>query len=524
MRFFYLIVIGFLLLVSCKREKAVWSSNFDLPLLDDSLTLANLLPDSILVMNAGQYEIDLDKMLLEYRLSDFVKIPDTTIKNSFGFTVALPVQPNTSFVNSVEEHTLSIPDNVQLKRITVKSGGIGFKVFNPIGTKTFFTVSLPCANKNGSVLSKDFVAPAGSMANPGVASGFIDLSGYDVDLTGILGLGFNTIQSKMIVKSDPNGPTVNVSTSDIIFFEATLADLKLDYARGYFGNAALVDQVNTTVSVFNSMTSGTIDIDALSLNLKIENGFKVAGKFKINQLTNTNTSGNSLDFINSVIGNWTTINSASGSGGNITPSVINLPFNGSNSNLEQFVENHGGNINLGYELKLNPWGNTSGGYDEIYDKNPLRLYLQGAIPLNIGMDNLVVMDTFDLKLIQDPNKTNVKSGILILDCVNGFPLTGELELTMLNSFYQPVGTITGNQPVLSGNLGTLVNGIMQKQSQVIFDLPASTLGQLDEVKYCLLRLKLNTPDGTGNNVKVTIPQNAFFDFKLKSKFILEIHL
>lgn len=519
-----MLIFGITLFTSCKREKAIWNSNFDLPILDDSLTLANLLPDSILLLNAGNYEINLNNMLLEYRLSDFVKIPDTTIKNSFSFALSLNVPPNTSFVNSTEEHTLAIPDNVQLKQIKVKSGGIGFKVYNPIGTKTFFTVSLPCATNNGVVLSQDFVAPAGTIANPGVASGFIDLSGYNVDLTGLLGLGYNIIQSKMIVKSDPNGPTVTATPSDIIYFEAALNDLKLDYARGYFGNAAVVDEVNTSVSLFNSITSGTMDVDAIDLNLKIENGFKVAGKFKINQLSNTNTIGNTIDFVNSVIGNWTTINSATGSGGSLTPSITDLAFTGSNSNLEQFVENHGGDINIAYELKLNPWGNTSGGYDEIYDNNPLRLFLQGNIPLNIGLDNLVIMDTFDLKLNQKEDGSKIKSGSLILDAVNGFPFTGELELTLLNSAYQPIGTIAGNQPVLSGNLGALVNGVMQKQSQVLFNLPSSIIGDLDNVKYCLLRMKLNTPDGSGNNTKVPIPQNSFFDFKLKSKFILEIHL
>lgn len=191
-------------LLACKRKSAFWNSDWSVPVVSDSLTLENIIPDSLLTVSNGNYVLDLNQTLYEFRLSDFVEIPDTTIRNSFNFAIGLSVPPNTSFVNNVDEHVLDVGD-AQLKQIIVKEGGITVRVFNPIGTKSLFTIELPGITKNGVTLSRNFTAPAGTHANPGVVSSYVDLSGYTADLTGINGTDFNIIRSRMLVKSDPNG-------------------------------------------------------------------------------------------------------------------------------------------------------------------------------------------------------------------------------------------------------------------------------------------------------------------------------
>jgi hypothetical protein len=522
--------ILFLLLVGCgfvsckKRDKAIWDTDWQVPLVHDSLTMSNLVADSLLTVVSGNYVLDIHSSLFEFKLSDFVSLPDTTIENTFPMALNFYAQPGTSFTGGeIEEHAMDIGD-VQLKKIRVKTGGIEFKVFNPFATKTFFTIQLPGVSKNGITLSQNFTATAGTQSSPGVASGFVDLAGYELDLTGKNGVSFNRIQSKLTVTSDPNGPAVNVTTSDVIKFRFSMKDVQLDYARGYFGSELISDTVNAQIAAMNNIADGLLDVDAMTFDLTIENGLKVNGKIKINSLKNINASGNAVALTHPNIGTWNTVNAATGSNGNITPSNTTLHFTPGNSNFEQYIENHGARNELSFQLQLNPWGNTSGGWDEIYDDHPLRVKLDGAFPLNVGLSDLIFQDTFALNLVNDPNKTHVKSGQLWVNAMNAFPFEGVLELHLLDVNYQEVGTVSGTSAIEASVFGSVVDGIQQKKSMVYFPVSESLCDRIGQVKYCMIKLKLNTYDSNGANVQVPIPANAFFRFKLGANLTLENHL
>lgn len=519
----FLLCIG-LVFASCKkRGKAIWDTDWQVPLVHDSLTLSYLVADSLLTVVSGNYELDINASLFEFKLSDFVALPDTSVENTFHVALNIQAAPGTSFVNNAEDHVIEMGD-VQLKKVRVKQGGVQLKVFNPIGTKTFFTIELLGVSKNGVTLSQEFIAPAGTQSNPGVATGFVDLSGYELDLTGLSGTSYNRIRSRMLVKSDPAGPAVTVTPSDIIKFQFTMKDVQLDYARGYFGNELVSDTVYAQIDAMNNITTGILDVDAMTFDLKIENGLKVNGKFKINSLKNINAVGSAVSLTHPNIGTWNTISAATGSNGNITPSNTTLSFTPGNSNFEQYVENHGAKNELSFQLQMNPWGNVSGGWDEIYDAHPLRVKLNGMFPLNVGMSDLIFQDTFALSLVNDPNKTNVKSGQLWVNAMNAFPFEGSLELYLLDANFQTVGVISGTSPIQSSVYGAAVDGIMQKKSVVYFPVSETLCDDIGLVKHCMIKLKLNTYNANGQNVKVSIPAGAFFKFKLGANLTLENHL
>jgi hypothetical protein len=239
-------------------------------------------------------------------------------------------------------------------------------------------------------------------------------------------------------------------------------------------------------------------------------------------LKSTNTEGNLVALNHPIIDNWTNLSAAIGTELSLIPFTTLLNFNGSNSNLEQLLENHGGTNEIAYQIQLNPWGNTSGGWDEVYDAHPLKVNLAANMPLNIGLSDLIVQDTFDFSLKQNVEKTHVKSGSIWLNCTNAFPLQGLLTLYLLDENNVPLGSITSSEEVLSSELGAVINGIKQKSSMIQFVVPESLVGNLDYTKKMVVKLKLNTPDGiTGNSIKLPIPANAFFKFKLGAKFVIE---
>ena len=180
-------------LAACKKKDTTWNTDWIAPAVNDTLRLTSLFNDSTLVAGtSNSINIDLTRTILNIGLSDFVTIPDTTIKQNFNPQVNLSnVPPGYQFVNSIEEHEMSL-DPIQLKKIHVSQGGIYVKVSNPIGTKAFFTIQLPGVTRNGVVFEKSYIVDAGTTLDPGVAEEYLDISNYDIDTLAIALYGNQT--------------------------------------------------------------------------------------------------------------------------------------------------------------------------------------------------------------------------------------------------------------------------------------------------------------------------------------------
>ena len=85
------LIVAAAFFVSCKKEATRWQTDWLLPILNDTLSLAQYYNDSTLSINGTQIEINLSRTLLDLSLTDLVKIPDTTITQQYqsNFTVNL---------------------------------------------------------------------------------------------------------------------------------------------------------------------------------------------------------------------------------------------------------------------------------------------------------------------------------------------------------------------------------------------------------------------------------------------------
>ena len=518
-----LLLILPLLVISCKKEKTVWESDWSAPVINDTLSLKNLTNDSTFAESGGFYVLDLTRTLFDLKISDFVSIPDTTIEEIFAFGGTLNLSPGFSFVNSTEEHTIDL-DEIQLKKIILKEGFIDVRVENPLGTSTIFNVSLPGVTKDGVVFSGQYSASAGSVANPGVSVSTINLQGYTLDLTGLSGGEYNILRSQITVATDPNGPSVFITPADITKVKATFRDVKIDYARGYFGNRLVSDTSNLFLEVMNKIYSGMIDIPNTSIEFEIENGIKVSAEGTLTMASNENQSGNVVNLTGGQMGSSFNIDPATGGWNSLVPSLKTLQFNSSNSNIESYIENLGANHNLGYSLRMNPWGNTSGGYDELFPTSKLRIKMKVQMPLNIGIDDLVLRDTFDLQLNQDPDKTRIKSGELILQASNGFPINGSVKLMLCNINGAVLHTINGSSDLKSSLFGAYSNthNFFVSDSDVRFMLSEEVVNDINDVYSIIVQSTFNSVNpATSLNEQMSIPFGAFLAIKLKTKFTTE---
>lgn len=511
---------------ACKKEKTSWGSDWVAPLVSDTLSLTELENDSTLSVNSfANYEVNLTRTIVDLGLKDVIDIPDTTITQDYTLSAGtISIPPGYTIVNQIEEHELNVQD-VQLKKIRVSEGMIRVKVFNPLQTAVSFLVELPGVQKDGVEFAQTYAAPAASGNTPGVVTANLNISDYWIDLTGEDGDSYNLLQSKMTVTSSPSGPTVTLSSQDVIKVEAKFEAIKMNYARGYFGNKIISDTISTTIDFMNAIESGTIDLPATNLRFEIENGMKVSAKATLTTVSNTNNSGNVVSLTSPQIGNPLFMESASGSWSTLSPKYENIEFTPSNSNLESYLENLGKTHTIGYKLEMNPWGNVSGGWDEIFPNSRLKVKLHAELPMTLGLDGLTLRDTFDIDLTQDRESSHIESGEIVLNATNAFPFAGQVTLYLMNENGTILHTVTGSNVLQSSQYGNVdsSDGLRKMKSELHFALSENAVNDLDQIRKVCVRVKLDTPDpGSGSNQTVSVPAGAFLAVKLKAMFRLKV--
>ena len=518
------LIVAAAFFVSCKKEATRWQTDWLLPILNDTLSLAQYYNDSTLSINGTQIEINLSRTLLDLGLSDLVKIPDTTITQQYqsNFTVN-NVTPGFVFVNSVKVHELDLGD-IQLKKVRVQSGQIQLKVYNPLNTAVLYQIELPGVTQNGQVFVQNYTVQPGTAQNPTIATENIDLSGHEIDLGGLQGLEFNQLQSKLTLKTDPNGQTVSIYNNQVFKFEAAFSDLRFDYAKGYFGSTLIAGQEQFTLPYLDKITSGSIALPDLSLDLQIENGFKMALRAQIEQLSATNTQGQSVSLTAPSIGPNVYLAPAVGTWNTLQPSTLTLHFDQNNSNIKSYLENLGAFQNISYQLQPNPWGNTAAGHDEAFAHSHLRLKIAAQMPMALSADGLTLQDTFALNLAQDLNKTHVTGATVVLDATNAFPLACDLVLYFMKDG-QILHTVIADAQLASATLGQIdpTDGLLKKKSKIKIVLPPALVADLQDLNEIAVGATFATTDpSTGLAVQQPIQANAFLALQLQLQLQTQI--
>lgn len=511
-------------LVGCKKEATVWDTDWNAPIINDTLSLINLVNDSTLAVNNGVYEVDLNRSLFDLNINDVITFPDTTISVSYTIPFAFfNVPPGYSFVNEADEYSFAIQD-LELKKVRLSAGFIDVEVRNPAPTKAFFNLKMPGVTLNGVEFDETLVAPAKENGTAGVIQGSIDLAGHTMDLTGVDGNTRNTLRADVDVKSDPDGPPVTLYNTDLIVVKVTLRDVKVDYAKGYFGQRVISDTTDLSIDVLNLIQSGSIDLPASTIKFEVENGVKVGANALLTNIISENNSGSTVNLSHPQMGSTFNIDPATGTWNSLVPSFKSLEFNATNSNIEAYLENLGAKNTIGYKVVLNPWGNVSGGSDELFPQSKLRVNLHANLPLTIGTDQLVVRDTFDFNVQQDTDKTHLVSGELRLRARNSFPYSASVKLVLIDVNGTELYTLTGNSLIQSGLFGTLENSTNQlvAESELMFVLSDEIISNLDKIKGIIVESEFNSLDPATNlSAPQSIQEGAFLGVKLNGRFKTE---
>lgn len=507
--------------MACRKEKTNWTSDWVVPIVNDSLLIKNYVNDSTLDINSDQsIQVIADRTLLNLDLSELINIPDTSIVQTFAISFAsLELSPGFTFIDEVKEHEFTF-DDVVLREARLKSGKAFIRIENPIPTKGIFTISLPGTEKNGQEFSHTETIDGGTIVEPGVGFITLDLSGYTIDMKGVDGDLYNMLQSKMNVKTDPNGPTVTITDQNIFRTNVEFKGLVVDYAKGYFGNITFSDTTTVNVDELSNVVGGAINVDDINLDLIISNGIDVRAQGNISLFESVNYSNNVVSLNHPYFDQNLNLNPATGQWQSLTPSELYFTFDNSTGNLKGFLENLGSTYNVGYAITLNPYGNTSNGNDVLYPQSDVKVKLKANFPLLVGADDLTLQDTFAIDFKNDNKLLRVESGRFILKSTNTFPFGAEVQLTLLDKHKNTLKVLNSNGKISPALTNGNTDGHIPIEEQIEFVVDEAVTEALIDTKYLMVRAQFSSTY-LNNNV---VYSNAALKFLLSSQLKLKVSL
>ena len=379
-------ILSLATLFACRKdfEKPSWDVDILAPLIKTSLTLDDLLADSVIQVNPDtSIKLVYQSNIFDVDMDSLLKIPDTTITDVYVFPFICVASPGNSFYINNEDRKLNVSNGVELNYALIESGYMEVEIFSEIKEKIIITYTIPSATKNGDTLVLNEIIPAGTMSQAGYFIKTIDLSGYELDLTGSSKIEVNTFVTRAVGTVDTNATApVNITVGEKITYKNTLIDVIPDFVRGYFGNQQIHFGPETTnISVFDHIFAGSLDLEQVDVNLGFNNGFGVDAQLILNQFStiNSNTSNNA-SLNHASIGTPINLNRAqlTSSIPEVTYSNYNISMNTGNSNIDQLIEIFPNQLVYDINLTINPLGNISGGNDFVFKgflniKNPYRM-------------------------------------------------------------------------------------------------------------------------------------------------------
>lgn len=441
---------------SCKLDPN-WDVDALAPIAQTTLTPANLIPEgNVTADTSGKLHYLYENTVYTVPLDSLFKIPDTTYTYSFISPATFTVQPG--FPASIFDGYLSPKINTaSLTELVVLSGGIEIKATSYAPQPLNLEFNIPKAKKNGqsfSLLQNLEAAPAGGSV---VFTQFIDLAGYNLDLTGDNGLLGNRLRMKILatVASQAQAFPITAGTH-LVDCEIKLSNLKPYYAKGSVNTQQLNISADTVkLGVLDMVKSGSVNLEDISMKLTVENGIGVDLQALIYQISGLNNNGNQVNLTHPSINNSININRAQANlyqTPEYTPSLKEITFNTGNSNLKSFIENLPSKIGIDAKFIVNPFGNVSGGNDFIFHNSKTSLKVKVEAPLAFAINDLVLVDTVGLNINVGENQP-VKSATIRAHVNNGFPLGANMQVYFPGINGNGVDSLFFSQDILPGIVG-----------------------------------------------------------------------
>jgi len=422
--------------------------------------------------------------------------------------------PGLFFLTDDQEIKLNVGNGIELNKILVKSGFIETTIFSEIQEAIIIEYTIPSARKNGDTLVLRETIPAGTPTQDGFFTKQVDLSGYEMDLTGVSGSEVNTIvtRAKSAIDTNAAGPVV-IFAGEKLTFTNKLIDVIPHYVRGYFGNQQIqIGPTTTNFNVFQNIGGGSVDIEQADVYLTIKNGIGADAQIILNQFETINNTSNDNNTLNgSIIGSSININRAQET---FTVPEVNysnkvIQINNSNSNIDQALEIFPNELIYNIDLNINPFGNLSGHNDFLFTDHTLEGSLNVELPLSFIANNLILIDSSQFSLNKENTNGEIIDGDLILYAENGYPFDATIDLQLLDGNDDFISSIVSIDKIEAAPVNSSLRVIAKKSSRIVYSLSEIDVDNLYNAKKIVVKV-----------IFTTIPQSQFL--KIYEEYELDL--
>jgi hypothetical protein len=495
----FCLFVSVCIFISCRKHAPSWDTQILAPVVNASLSINNLITSSYVKNNPVDSSVSLvyTDSLYNFNVDTLLNIPDTVL--SYFQTdplVTYTAAPGSEIFYAKPTTTTYPIGTVELTKGILQSGLLIFTVKNPLSQPIDYYYKVLNVIKNGTdTLEVDVKVPAYDSLTEQIL-----LNGYTVDFTGPTHNSYNDITTSIQVDLDPAASALNLISGDtLVFAKVSFKNIIPYYAKGYFGTITKTFNDSAAFPVFSKIIAGSLNLQNVSVNLSLTNGFGVDSRITLTRLSSynshTNTRVNLMD--NAVVNSAININRAVPTNNPtppVTPTVINFAINPSNSNILAWLDNLPTSVGYDLQVETDPLGNISGSNDFAYYGYGINSAINITIPLSLIATNLTLADTLAVNFGGSTSPTEqVKSGTLTLYASNGFPFSAGLQLYILNknnivsdSLFIPAQTIA------SGFVNNITGIVTAPQNSVLtISLDAYHTQELFNSKNIILRAKFN---------------------------------
>lgn len=488
---------GSLLLAACRKDNgpARWDVDVLLPLITTRFTIADIVPDSLLVTDgAGNITLLYTSELFAVDLDTVLNAPDTTYFYPGAITFPGPVEfpPGTGIVDENNVTRFDF-DDISLRYLVLSEGVVELKLSNKIASTVLGSFTLPGAQFPGGGNSISATVASGSPASPSVTYQTRDLAGVIMDLRGPNFNAVNTLHTIVAINLDPNGPGATVTDQDSVNALVTYRGLKPAYARGFFGSQTIeVEPTENELDLFANIVGGSLDLDDVALRVKLVNGIGMDIQVALSYLRAINSrTGATVDLTHTLFQGPINLARATDLGTGFTPTLYTNALDNTNSNVDLFLENLPDKVSYALDLRLNPLGDISSGNDFVYADSKVSAELELEVPLRIIASGLTLQSFVDVDVPR-----GFASGDLRFFTTNGFPFQAALVAHVVDENEQVLSQVNVQGVIASGLLGP--DNLVQTSvdSQLRTSLERSQVEQLKNGGRLRLRVVFDTADQT----------------------------
>ncbi len=425
-------------------------------------------------------------------------------------TEATAIFPRQTLADDVNVRRLTADDNLKLTSMVLRSGMGVMDAASTIQDSIRFIYSIPSLSLNGTPFSFSGVIPP---APPGGVSEFnktFDLTGYTLDLTGPNQDTFNTFYDHMEAYIDSSGTLTYLSLEDSLYINSFTGNVLPEIAFGEIERDTVeIGPETLETDLFSRILQGNIVLDDAEVTFDFSNSVGVPIDVVLGNLSSKGVDGNLVSLNSSWLGQSQNFPAALYNAGSIQNNAQAFPNNPSNSNILPFIENLP--VELGYEgqIIVNPNEEVSNSHFMHYEDG-FEIGLGITLPLEIGLDQLVLEDTLDWNLNLDLSQS--PQGKIKIKALNYFPFSANLHISFLDDLGSEVLQYSANPALLAANVETDGKVSTPADNTLEWNLSLEDLETLVDAKKAVLRIEF----GSHPN-----PEKLFADYSIDLNIVGE---